>query len=162
MPAESDKSVRNKGLIGYKARRELLLLALPTFNFQITPAAISVGFDKTYAGNALLTKLKTDTEFQRKMGVMQAIQLTQAQDQIKVVNARLDWMIDTQGLNHGMQLKAIELKARILGMLKDTIIHEDGARAAELTEAQQAEARKYAKWSLQERNKEALEAKKAG
>ncbi len=75
MPAAVTKTSESKGTIGYKARRELLLSALPAHDWKITPAAISVGFDKDYARSPLHVRLKKDDHFQWKMGLMRAMQL---------------------------------------------------------------------------------------
>jgi hypothetical protein len=148
--------------LGHKQRRKMLLEVLPRFAFKVGPAAREVGYSDYYATNRLPAILKADVSFCEALDRLKAINIQNSKDKVAACDRKLADLLDSGGMTHTNQLKGLELYFRRFGALADRQITEDTTRQAELTEAQQAEARRYAKWSLRERNKQALEANKAG
>ncbi len=142
----------------YREKQDLLLAFLPLFDFKVSDAAIHVGYAASYAKGALLHKLKKDEAWQAQVARLKAVQLSSAADKKAALLARLDWMIDSRNMADVNQLRAIELRAKILGMLKEQVVIDDPGRARELSEEQQAEAKRYALWSLAQRRADACQA----
>lgn len=151
-----------KKSIGHKQRRRMLLEVLPRFGFKVGPAAVSIGFSDYYARNRLPALLKADVSFCEQLDRLKAINIQNSEDKVAACDRRLADLLDSGGMTHTNLLKGLELYYRRFGALADHQVIDDATRTAELTEAQRDEARRYAKWSLNERNKEALEPKKAG
>ena len=140
----AQEAAKSQGSFGQKERRERLLLLLPKHAFKVAPAGREAGYSESYASKNLAIQIRKDSEFCRRVEVMRAENLGIQEDKAVALDNRLDNLIDFGELNNTQLLKAIELRYRRLGLLRDKDASESSEQQLELSAAAKAEVQRLA------------------
>ncbi|MFC1766588.1 hypothetical protein ACFL6U_31485 [Planctomycetota bacterium] len=132
-------------------KRMAIVDALPSHGWDITKAALSVGFAESYAKTRLPVLLKNDVLF------CQAVEAKRQEIELKEVPRRekrlqdLDRLIEDPDTADRDVIAAVQVQGRMCGWLSETIRHETTDRQQLLDEAARQEAARLALLSLDTR-----------
>ena len=111
------------------------------------------GYSKYYAKTRLPTILKDDVSFCKAVEEAKARLTDKVEITVDIVLRGLEDLLLDPASTGTVKVKCRELQGRYLAMWADKQIIDDNRRERELTEAEQAEAKRYAIWSLHNKGK---------
>jgi hypothetical protein len=125
-------------------RREKLLAALPLHEWNITKAALAVGYGKYYARRSLPYIIKNDKEFCRAIDEKRKDIERRGDIEGTELVDRAVKLLDDPTTPKGVQARLLETLMKYKGMLTERRIIETVDRTAELETAEAAEAKRLA------------------
>ena len=140
MPKDKTKPKTTSKRAGLSIDRQAIVDALPDNRWNISDAAISIGYSKAYAQRRLPAILKSDVAFcdamERKRAKIEKQEIPRREKRLQ----DLDRIIENPNTADRDVISAVQVQGKMCGWLSETIRHETTERQQLLDEAGRAEA----------------------